>query len=140
MSILLPGDRKTVFLNIIWHQHQPLYANPETDQLAGPWVRTHATKDYYDMAAMLEKYPDVHCTINLTSSLLHQLRDYYLDRLGPYIDVRKRTIDVAWFLETLERENRSLDRPGADARRIVHRQRQGLSSTETPGMPSASVR
>ena len=47
------GDRKPVYLNIIWHQHQPLYVNPATDQLAGPWVRTHATKDYYDMAAML---------------------------------------------------------------------------------------
>lgn len=92
-----PEDRKPVFVNIIWHQHQPLYANPETDQLAGPWVRTHGTKDYYDMAAMLEKYPDVHCTINLTSSLLHQLRGYYIERLGPYIDARKLTIDIPGF-------------------------------------------
>ena len=86
-----------VFLNIIWHQHQPLYANPETDQLAGPWVRTHATKDYYDMAALLRRYPDIHCTVNLTSSLLHQLREYYLARLGPYVDVRANTIDVLGF-------------------------------------------
>ncbi len=93
------GDRKKVYVHILWHQHQPLYADPETDQLAGPWVRTHGTKDYYDMAAMLEKYPDVHCTINLTSSLLHQLRGYYLDRLGPYIDARKRTIDTRGFWE-----------------------------------------
>jgi alpha-amylase/alpha-mannosidase (GH57 family) len=93
----LPDDHKRVFVHILWHQHQPLYANPETDQLAGPWVRTHGTKDYYDMAAMLEKYPDVHCTINLTSSLLHQLRGYYLDRLGPYIDARKHTIDIPGF-------------------------------------------
>ncbi len=90
-------DRQTVFLNIIWHQHQPLYADPATDQLAGPWVRTHATKDYYDMAAMVREYPDVHCTFNLTTSLLHQLREYYLERLGPYVDVRKGTIDVAGF-------------------------------------------
>jgi len=93
------GDRKKVFVHILWHQHQPLYADPETDQLAGPWVRTHGTKDYYDMAAMLEQYPDVHCTINLTSSLLHQLRGYYLERLGPYIDARKRTIDIRGFWE-----------------------------------------
>lgn len=93
-----PG-RQTVFLNIIWHQHQPLYADPATDQLAGPWVRTHATKDYYDMAAMLRGYPDVHCTINLTSSLLHQLRSYYLDRLGPFVDLRKGTMDVTGFLK-----------------------------------------
>jgi alpha-amylase/alpha-mannosidase (GH57 family) len=84
--------RKPVTLNIIWHQHQPLYVNPETDQLTGPWVRTHATKDYYDMAAMLRKYPDVHCTINLTSSLLLQLQEYYVARLRPFVDVRRSTI------------------------------------------------
>jgi alpha-amylase/alpha-mannosidase (GH57 family) len=92
-----PG-KKPVYLNIIWHQHQPLYANPETDQLTGPWVRTHATKDYYDMAAMLRAYPDVHCTINLTSSLLLQLREYYVNRLGPFIDTKKSRFDVEGFL------------------------------------------
>jgi alpha-amylase/alpha-mannosidase (GH57 family) len=91
-----PG-RQPVFLNIIWHQHQPLYANPVTDQLAGPWVRTHATKDYYDMAAMLRRFPAIHCTVNLTSSLLHQLREFYLARLGPSIDARKGVMDVAGF-------------------------------------------
>ena len=91
-------DKKVVYLNIIWHQHQPLYINPETDQLTGPWVRTHATKDYYDMAAMLRGYRDVHCTINLTSSLLLQLREYYLKRLEPYVNAKNNTIDVAGFL------------------------------------------
>jgi alpha-amylase/alpha-mannosidase (GH57 family) len=93
---LRPG-RKPVYLAIIWHQHQPLYVNPQTDQLTGPWVRTHATKDYYDMAAMLRKYPAVHCTINLTSSLLLQLKTYYVDRLGPYVDTRKNRVHVQAF-------------------------------------------
>ena len=62
-----------LYLNLIWHQHQPLYLDPQTDQLRGPWVRTHATKDYYDMAAMHAEFPEVHATINLTSSLLYQL-------------------------------------------------------------------
>ncbi|MBM2841964.1 MAG: putative glycosidase, partial [Bacteroidetes bacterium] len=88
---------KPVYLNIIWHQHQPLYVNPEKDQLQGPWVRTHATKDYYDMAAILRKYPAVHCNINLTSSLLLQLREYYINRLRPYVDVRRNRIDVKAF-------------------------------------------
>jgi alpha-amylase/alpha-mannosidase (GH57 family) len=92
-----PG-KKPVYLNIVWHQHQPSYANPEADQLTGPWVRTHATKDYYDMAAMLRAYPDVHCTINLTSSLLLQLREYYVKRMGPFIDTRKNRFDVKGFL------------------------------------------
>jgi alpha-amylase/alpha-mannosidase (GH57 family) len=91
-----PG-KKPVYLGIIWHQHQPLYVDPEKDQLTGPWVRTHATKDYYDMAAMLRKYPDVHCTINLTSSLLVQLKTYYVDRLGPYVDTKKNRVDVTSF-------------------------------------------
>jgi alpha-amylase/alpha-mannosidase (GH57 family) len=92
-------DRKPLYLNIIWHQHQPLYVNPATDQLAGPWVRTHATKDYYDMAAMLAAYPDIHCTINLTSSLLVQLQEYYVKRLRPFVNVRTNTVDVAGFMK-----------------------------------------
>jgi alpha-amylase/alpha-mannosidase (GH57 family) len=91
-------DRGTVYLNIIWHQHQPLYLNPETDQLRGPWVRTHATKDYYDMAAIFKGYPEIHANINLTSSLLLQLRDYYVKRLGPFVDVEHDTIDAKRFL------------------------------------------
>ena len=60
----------TFYLNLIWHQHQPLYVDPATDTLRGPWVRTHATKDYYDMAALLAEFPAIHCSINLTSVLL----------------------------------------------------------------------
>lgn len=93
---------KPVYLNIIWHQHQPLYLNPATDQLEGPWVRTHATKDYYDMAAILKKYPDVHCNINLTSSLLFQLQEYYVKRLKPYVDTKKNSINVKKFLSTMK--------------------------------------
>ena len=92
-----PG-RKPVYLNIIWHQHQPLYVNPARDQLSGPWVRTHATKDYYDMASVLKNYPAIHCTINLTSTLILQLRDYYIARLGPFIDLRTSRMDVPGFL------------------------------------------
>ena len=88
------GDKKPVYLNIIWHQHQPLYVNPEKDQLSGPWVRTHATKDYYDMAAMLRAYPSVHCTINLTSTLLFQLQEFYVRRLKPYVDTKNNRVNT----------------------------------------------
>ena len=83
-----------IYLNIIWHQHQPLYLDPVNDQLRGPWVRAHATKDYYDMAATIGKYPDIHCTINLTSVLLFQLQEYYVDRLKPYVDLKKNRVDA----------------------------------------------
>jgi alpha-amylase/alpha-mannosidase (GH57 family) len=94
MNDFYPQTEKPLYLNIIWHQHQPLYLDPETDQLQGPWVRTHGTKDYYDMAAILEKYPDVHFTVNLTSSLLFQLQEYYVKRLSPFVNVRKNSIDA----------------------------------------------
>ncbi|HWP82571.1 MAG TPA: carbohydrate-binding module family 20 domain-containing protein [Bacteroidota bacterium] len=91
---------KPLYLNIIWHQHQPLYLDPGTDQLQGPWVRTHGTKDYYDMVAILERYPKIHFTVNLTSSLLYQLEEYYVNRLKPFVDVKKNRVDAkAYFAE-----------------------------------------
>lgn len=85
---------KTLYLNIIWHQHQPSYLDPESGQLRGPWVRTHGTKDYYDMVSMLEDYANVHFTVNLTSSLLFQLEHYYVERLQPYINKKKNRINA----------------------------------------------
>ncbi len=86
-----------LYLNIIWHQHQPSYIDPIGDRLIGPWVRTHATKDYYDMAAMLAEYPDIHVTVNLTSSLLLQLDTYYVNRLGPFYNASTNRIDAGRF-------------------------------------------
>ncbi len=85
---------ETLFLNIIWHQHQPSYINPVEDRLIGPWVRTHGTKDYYDMTAMLKNYPDIHVTVNLTSSMLHQLEEYYVNRVKPFYDADKNRINA----------------------------------------------
>ncbi|RME83246.1 MAG: glycoside hydrolase, partial [Caldilineae bacterium] len=65
-----------LYLNILWHQHQPTYfKDPQTGIYQKPWVRLHAAKDYVDMAAMLEAYPDIRVTFNLTPSLLRQLQD-----------------------------------------------------------------
>jgi len=74
------------FLNIFWNQHQPYYKDEASDSFTAPWVRLHATKDYYDMAAILDKYPNVHVTINLSSSLLRQL-DEYVDKLHDFADI-----------------------------------------------------
>ncbi|MGD8793319.1 MAG: glucodextranase DOMON-like domain-containing protein [Anaerolineae bacterium] len=71
-----PPTAQPLYLAIIWHQHQPVYyKDPETGIYAKPWVRVHAAKDYVDMAAMLEQYPDIHVTFNLTPSLLRQIDD-----------------------------------------------------------------
>ncbi|PIS24749.1 MAG: glycoside hydrolase [bacterium (Candidatus Stahlbacteria) CG08_land_8_20_14_0_20_40_26] len=69
-------EKPPLYLAILWHQHQPLYAKePESGLYAKPWVRMHAVKDYYDMASILEKYPQIHQTFNLTPSLIIQLED-----------------------------------------------------------------
>ncbi len=36
-------------------------------------MRFHAAKDYVDMATILQKYPNIHATFNLTPSLLRQI-------------------------------------------------------------------
>lgn len=58
----------------LWHQHQPYYKHGHRHLL--PWARLHATKDYYDMAAALERFPALRQTINVAPSLLVQLADY----------------------------------------------------------------
>lgn len=90
---------RPIYLAIIWHQHQPLYVDVQHDRLIAPWVRTHATKDYYDMAAIVKDYPNVHCTINLTTSLLKQLQDYYIARLGRCVG---KSFDMKKFREDVE--------------------------------------
>ncbi|MHB8806297.1 MAG: glucodextranase DOMON-like domain-containing protein [Anaerolineaceae bacterium] len=70
------ANEDVLYLNILWHQHQPLYYKDEDGVYTRPWVRVHATKDYYDMAAILKEYPDVHVTFNLTPVLIRQLDDF----------------------------------------------------------------
>jgi len=59
---------------IIWHQHQPDYKMNGMYQ--APWVRLHATKDYLDMAQVVEDYDNVRLNINLVPALLQQIKDY----------------------------------------------------------------
>jgi alpha-amylase/alpha-mannosidase (GH57 family) len=68
-----PDDRLNLVL--MWHQHQPLYPQDPDGFVTRPWVRMHATKDYYDMAALVADYPDVHVTFNLTPVLMRQIED-----------------------------------------------------------------
>jgi alpha-amylase/alpha-mannosidase (GH57 family) len=70
------ADADVLYLNLMWHQHQPLYYKDEQGVYTRPWVRVHATKDYYDMAATVARYPSVHVTFNLTPVLIRQLDDF----------------------------------------------------------------
>ena len=64
-----------IYLNLVWHQHQPRYPLDDNGVATRPWVRVHATKDYYDMASILRDYPGVKATFNLTPILLLQLEE-----------------------------------------------------------------
>jgi len=70
------ADEEILYVNILWHQHQPLYYQDEEGVYTRPWVRVHATKDYYDMASILKQYPDIRATFNLTPVLLKQIDDF----------------------------------------------------------------
>ncbi len=63
-------------LCILWHMHQPFYKDLVTGRYEMPWVRLHGTKDYYDMVAILDKFPEIKQTFNLVPSLLEQIEEY----------------------------------------------------------------
>ncbi len=69
------ADGDLIYLNLIWHQHQPLYSKDADGVYTRPWVRVHATKDYWDMAETLSRYPKIKASINLTPVLMRQLVD-----------------------------------------------------------------
>ncbi len=71
----MPNTPPTSVL-FLWHQHQPFYKDPLSNRYELPWVRLHATKDYYDMVALLEEFPKIRMNFNLVPSLLQQLDDY----------------------------------------------------------------
>jgi alpha-amylase/alpha-mannosidase (GH57 family) len=63
-------------LAFLWHMHQPFYKDLVSNRYEMPWVRLHGVKDYYDMPAILEKYPNIKQTFNLVPSLLEQIEEY----------------------------------------------------------------
>ncbi|UCH78463.1 MAG: glycoside hydrolase [Candidatus Coatesbacteria bacterium] len=63
----------------LWHFHQPPYAEPggAAAGLALPWVRLHASRDYYQMAYLAAAAPpELRLTFNFTPSLLAQFELY----------------------------------------------------------------
>lgn len=64
---------KVVFL---WHMHQPDYRDIMTGEYYFPWTYLHAIKDYVDMAAHIEEYPQAKAVVNFAPILLEQLDDY----------------------------------------------------------------
>src|SRR5262245_49244361 len=69
-----------VKLALLWHMHQPYYEDLATGEHILPWVRLHATKDYWGMVSILEEFPGVRVTFNLVPSLLVQVDAFAGDR------------------------------------------------------------
>lgn len=67
---------KPLYVAFLWHMHQPYYKDLLSNKLLMPWVRLHGIKDYYDMVAILEEFPNIHQTFNLVPSLISQIEDY----------------------------------------------------------------
>lgn len=85
---------KTLSIAFIWNQHQPFYQDTVKREYIMPWVRLHATKDYYQMAAILEDYPAIRQTFNLTPSLISQLEDYLQGADDYYLRVMKPAAEL----------------------------------------------
>ncbi|MEM9543511.1 MAG: glycoside hydrolase [Cyanobacteria bacterium P01_E01_bin.42] len=76
-----------LYIAFVWHQHQPLYKSTGGEYRL-PWVRLHGTKDYLDLILILERYPQLHQTVNLVPSLILQLEDYIAGKaIDPYLAV-----------------------------------------------------
>lgn len=101
-------ESDVLYLNLVWHQHQPLYYKDANGVYTRPWVRVHATKDYYDMAATIEKYPQVHATVNLTPVLIRQLDDF----------VNNGAKDYYWVLSEIPAEELTLEQKDFILRRF----------------------
>ena len=65
-----------VKLALLWHMHQPHYEDLATGEHVLPWVRLHATKDYWGMVALTTEFPNLRVTFNLVPSLLVQLEAF----------------------------------------------------------------
>jgi len=85
----MASDGPPLSILFLWHQHQPYYKDPIANRYEMPWVRLHATKDYYDMVAILDEFPNIRLNFNLVPSLLVQLDDYATGK------ARDRFLDVS---------------------------------------------
>jgi len=73
---------------ILWHMHQPYYEDLATGEHILPWVRMHALKDYYGMAALLREFPGMKLTFNLVPSMLVQLEAFAGERArDPHLEL-----------------------------------------------------
>lgn len=64
-----------MYLNFVWHFHQPVYRHPQSGEYLLPWVNYHTSKNYWQMLEIINE-TEFPCTINLVPCLLEQIKDY----------------------------------------------------------------
>ena len=89
---------KRLYLNILWHMHQPYYRDDESGRFEMPWVFLHGIKDYYDIPWYQQQHPKIKSTYNLVPSLIVQLEPY----ADPEVDDR--------FLKSLRKPVKELEK------------------------------
>ena len=98
----------TVYLNFVWRHHLPMYYDPQKDQISAPFVRMHATRDYFEMFDVIQRYPNVHATAVVSPDLLWQIQEIYVKRMAPFIKKeksakgKKADMDGAGFLARMK--------------------------------------
>src|SRR6266851_314262 len=136
---------RAVFL---WHLHQPEYRDPQTGQPILPWVRQHSSRAYTDMAAALERHPEVKVVANWAPSLLVQLDAYVAgtqdadeqlarkpaESLAPEerAHVLREGFSADWnvWVRPVARYSELLDKRGTDLRQIDLLERQAAFTAQ----------
>jgi len=72
---IIEASTEKIYVAFVWHYHQPWYYSADESHLVLPWVRMHSVGNYYKMAYILSKYPDVKATFTFSGSLLEQIVD-----------------------------------------------------------------
>ncbi len=66
----------------LWHMHQPSYVDSVRGAALMPWVRLHATQGYLDMIWLVDQFPELRCTFNLTPVLVQQIEQFAGNQVG----------------------------------------------------------
>ncbi|MGC9314233.1 MAG: glycoside hydrolase [bacterium] len=93
-------SRKPINIAFLWHMHQPVYTEPDSNVAIMPWTRLHAYKDYADLPLWCEEtgFP---CTFNMVPCLLDQIAGY---ADGSLSDTHLKLCEIP--IEELSRDDR----------------------------------
>ncbi len=65
-----------LYIDFLWHFHQPFYYDLKDKIFHLPWVRLHAIRNYYPLGKYMERHPTVKMNFNFTPSLIESIEKY----------------------------------------------------------------